>query len=59
MRCPKCKSYHIGVIKTTKLEKEKLRLRVCYDCRYVFETIEKILDNNLQKRQEDSLNKKN
>lgn len=43
MRCPKCKSYRLGVVKTTPLYSEKVRIRICYNCKYTFETVEKIV----------------
>lgn len=46
MKCPKCKSQWLGVIKTTNLPHSKLRMRICYKCKNVFETIEKIIEES-------------
>jgi hypothetical protein len=43
MRCPNCKSYNTAVVKTEPLINTRLRLRVCYQCKHVFETIEKLI----------------
>lgn len=43
MKCPKCKGTWLGVIKTTNLSHDKLRLRICYKCKHVFETKEIII----------------
>ncbi len=43
MRCPKCNSIHIGVVKTTPILHSKVRIRICYNCKHVFETVEKVI----------------
>lgn len=43
MRCPKCKSNNIGVVRTNNDPHHlKIRLRICYECKNVFNTVEKI-----------------
>lgn len=50
MRCPveSCRSWNIGVIKTASFPNSKVRLRICYNCKCVFETKEVIIESGSQ-----------
>lgn len=48
MRCPECNSRHIGVVRTLPLKDIKLRTRICYNCKHVFDTKEIIIKGESQ-----------
>lgn len=60
MVCPKCGSKKIGVVRTEVFRHSRVRLRICYNCRYTFETIEKVAGTNIfdKSRQVAGLKKK-